>query len=90
MEAVARGDDPANVVRDDAENVCIRFPNDLRDQFVDGQSVEAIDARLENFQKILPALDGDPFFLMAGQPDHVRAQWCEAMGLVDTRWAPAE
>lgn len=85
LDAVERGDDPSGVVRDPAANECIRFPNDLRDQYLAPPSVDGVRARLAHLARTLPALEGDPFFLMAGQPPEVRAEWAWAMGLTDER-----
>ncbi len=80
MEAVARGDDPSNLVRDPAENECIRFPNELTLAFLQSPTRESVRARVEALNRIIPTLGGDVFFLMAGQPPEIRSQWNAAMG----------
>ena len=38
--------------------------------------------RLERLRQAVPSLGPDDhFFLMPGQPDHVKAEWADAMGL---------
>lgn len=80
-EAVQRGEDPSGTVRDPAANECIRFPNELRELFLTGPTVDGVRERLAAIDRAVPALAGDPFFLMAGQPAGVRAAWAHAMGL---------
>jgi hypothetical protein len=48
-----------------------------------------VRARVEALQRILPSLGGDPFFLMAGQPEPIRRAWEDAMGLTGRTGATA-
>lgn len=77
-ERVQRGEDPSNVVRHEQP---IAFPGALAARTQQVPTVTAVRERLAAIQRILPSLAGDPFFLMPGQPDHIRAAWSRAMGL---------
>ncbi|MDH4147101.1 MAG: aromatic ring-hydroxylating dioxygenase subunit alpha [Acidimicrobiia bacterium] len=81
LAAVQRGEDPSCVFRDEEANRCIRFPNDLVRRALNVPTVDAVRARLAAVAKAVPSLRGDTFFLMAGQPAAVRAEWAAAMGL---------
>ena len=82
LAAVERGEDPSGLVRDPEQNRCIRFPNDLRDGFLTAPTVAQVKVRLERLRQAVPSLGPDDhFFLMPGQPDHVKAEWADAMGL---------
>ena len=89
MERVGRGEDPSGVVRDEAANRCIVFPGSLAARTQQVATVAAVRARVEALQRILPSLGGDPFFLMAGQPEPIRRAWEDAMGLTGRTGATA-
>ena len=86
LEAVERGEDPSGVVRDPAVNECIRFPNDLRGQFLTAPTPEQLQRRLTVLKGVMPgSRPEDHFFLLEGQPDAVREEWEWCVGLRDTR-----
>jgi hypothetical protein len=70
------------VVRDPEANRCIRFPNELRRQFLTAPTPEQVAARLAGLKRVMPgSRPEDHFFLLEGQPEDVRAEWEWAMGL---------
>lgn len=81
VAAVQRGEDPSCVFRDGDPDAPIPFPNDLARRTLRVPTVEAVRARLAAIDRAVPSLQGDPFFLMAGQPPELRADWERAMGL---------
>jgi 5,5'-dehydrodivanillate O-demethylase oxygenase subunit len=84
VDAVERGEDPSGLVRDPARNECIAWPAGLRRFYVAPLPTEAIRARIAGIARAVPSLsEGERFFLLAGQPEHVRDQWDYAMGLRD-------
>jgi 5,5'-dehydrodivanillate O-demethylase len=86
LEAVERGEDPTGIVRDPEQNRCIRFPHDGRDLYLRAPSRDQIAARVAALKHLMPgSRPEDRFFLMEGQPDHVRLEWEYAMGLSPTR-----
>ncbi|MGF1596898.1 MAG: Rieske 2Fe-2S domain-containing protein [Acidimicrobiales bacterium] len=86
LAAVERGDDPSGLVRDPAENECIRFPNDIRQGFLAAPAPEAVERRLAGLKKVMPgSRPDDHFFLLEGQPDHIRQEWEWCLGLRDDR-----
>ena len=89
-----RGDDDdeeidklvTGLIRDADQNGCIRFPNDLRDQFREAPTPERLAARMAVLKRVMPgSRPDDYFFLLEGQPDEVHQEWAWAMGLSDTR-----
>jgi len=77
LELVKQGKDPKAVIRDVAENKCIRLPVAERHHVVDGLT-------REEFLKdpiCAAALKG--YMLQAGQPAKVRAAFLEAMGFTE-------
>jgi 5,5'-dehydrodivanillate O-demethylase oxygenase subunit len=84
LEAVERGEDPMGVIRDPEQNTCIRFPNQLRNQFSVAPTSEQLAGRLNLLKGLMPgSRPEDHFFLMEGQPDEVREEWEYAVGLSD-------
>lgn len=86
LERVERGEDPSGVIRDPEVNRCIRFPNDQRDAFLTAPSQEQLDRRLSVLKSVMPgSRPEDHFFLLEGQPDHVREEWEWCMGRREDR-----
>ena len=84
MEAVERGDEPSGLVRDPEQNQCIPWPHGLRRFYDAPVPTDAVRAKLVAISRVIPSLpDGERYFLIAGQPEHVREQWDYAMGLRD-------
>ena len=84
MEAVERGDEPSGLVRDPEQNQCIPWPHGLRRFYDAPVPTDAVRAKLAAISRVIPSLpDGERYFLIAGQPEHVREQWDYAMGLRD-------
>lgn len=78
MNAVARGEDPKGQVWDLADNECIEWPDSERKIIDAGMSKEEWLAANARFYT--PETD-DYFFLAEGQPEQVRIDFKEAMGL---------
>ena len=74
LEKIGRGDDPKAVIRDHEENECLRLPVVARDLLVNGMTRE--DFLVHPF--VGPKVG---YVFQAGQPEHVRAAWAEAMGV---------
>ena len=86
LAAIERGDDPSGLVRDPARNQCIRFPNEMRRNFLSAPSPELIRRKLAVFKSVMPgSRPEDHFFLLEGQPDHIREEWEWCLGLRDDR-----
>ncbi|MCL2395324.1 MAG: hypothetical protein FWC87_11640, partial [Acidimicrobiaceae bacterium] len=81
MEAVGRGEDPMGVIRDPAENVRIRWMGDpdRTERLTHAPSRERFLAQLSRGSALREP--GDYFQFYAGQPEHVRRAFEEAMGL---------
>ena len=86
MEAVERGDDPSGLVRDPAKNECIKWPTATISHYVDPITREGVVKHSAFLHTLLPGMrPEDNFFLIEGQPDHVRAEWDYLRGLTDLR-----
>ncbi len=84
LEAVERGDDPSGLVRNPEQNECIPWPHGLRRFYNAPVPTGSIRTRLVALSRALPSLPpGERYFLIAGQPEHIREQWDYAMGLRD-------
>jgi 5,5'-dehydrodivanillate O-demethylase oxygenase subunit len=79
LDAIAEGRDPSGLIREPAKNRAIELPSARREAHVEGRSLEAMladrftRARLVDF----------PF--LAGQPDAVREEFEDAMGITGLR-----
>lgn len=78
LEAIERGGDPKGIIRDPAINHCIKLPIIDRELYERGVSLAEIIA-----DPSLNPLNG--FRFQAGQPEHVRHAFLEAMGLDEER-----
>ncbi|MGI9595794.1 MAG: Rieske 2Fe-2S domain-containing protein [Acidimicrobiales bacterium] len=84
MAAVERGEEPSGVIRDPAANECIEWPSAVIDSIRGPVTPELVDLKSKGLHRLLPGLPADDdFFLIAGQPEHVRAEWLYAMGISD-------
>lgn len=76
MAAIERGEHPKGLVFDPEDNRCIKLP---------GREILARrvtrDEWWENFRAFHRNLSGDYFSLLAGQPERVRAEFEEVMGI---------
>ncbi len=82
LDAVAEGREPSGLVRDEAANECIRFPNQLTLGLGAAPTPEQVAARLAAVKRVMPgSRPEDYFFLLEGQPDEVREEWEFALGL---------
>ena len=75
LERVARGQDPKGVVRDPAINHCVSLPIAHRRAFVEGMSLEAL-LKHPIFSTQLAG-----YVFQMGQPEEIRRQYEEAMGI---------
>ncbi len=86
MAAVERGEDPSGLVRDPADNICIEWPTATIKSYTEPVTRDRVRARSDYFHTLVPDMrPEDNFFLMEGQPDHVRHEWDYLMGLSDDR-----
>jgi len=77
-ELVARGGEPKAVIRDPAQNVCVRLPVIGREYFVGGYSRANSDKRRERTPGLVQRKD---FPFLTGQPEEIRQAFRRAMGL---------
>jgi 5,5'-dehydrodivanillate O-demethylase len=77
-EIVAHGGEPKALIRDPAQNDCVRLPIIARDHFVKGYPRADIDTRPGGTRGL--AL-GTEFPFQVGQPEAVRVAFRQAMGL---------
>ena len=75
LERVARGEDPKAIIRDPGINRSVPLPIAHRNVFVDGLSLE----ELLKHPIFSTQLAG--YVFQAGQPEEVRKQYEEAMGI---------
>ena len=75
LARVERGEDPKAIVRDPAENACIRLPVALRDALVNGMTKDELARTPFASFRLYP--------FQAGQPDEVRLAYDRAMGFDD-------
>jgi 5,5'-dehydrodivanillate O-demethylase len=84
MDTVKAGGEPTGLVRDPGTNACITLPSDREEILAPALSrdewLEALRFKAER------SLNRDYFELVAGQPEEVRAQFEEAMGLDRATW----
>lgn len=86
MQAVERGDDPSGLIRDPERNRCIEWPTATINHYVEPATSASVAAHSERIHTLLPFLaPEDNFFLIAGQPSHIRAEWDYLRGLSDER-----
>jgi hypothetical protein len=79
MEEVKAGRDPICTIRDPEKNVCIALPGD-RVGF--GGSPLSKQEWLERHRQSDPTRqEGDYFPHLSGQPEHIRQEFVEAMGV---------
>jgi hypothetical protein len=80
LARLERGEDPSVVFRDPAANEGVFWPDNRREHMTEAITTEEWWRRKkESFSSALRS--GDDFFpLYAGQPEHVREQYLEAMG----------
>lgn len=75
LEAVARGHDPKGILRDPSRNVRIELPSVRRKLVKEGLTTAEILANPTHRQAMLS------YTLQAGQPEWVRQQFVQAMGM---------
>ena len=78
VELVARGGEPKAVIRDPAQNACVRLPIIGREYFVGGYSRETSDKRRGRTSGLVQRKD---FPFLTGQPEEIRQAFRRAMGL---------
>lgn len=82
MEKVRRGEDPTGVLRDPEQNKVVTWPDDRREEVTRALSREDWLKSKARFQHASGLRDpGERFIFYAGQPQHVRAAYEEAMGI---------
>jgi 5,5'-dehydrodivanillate O-demethylase len=78
LKRIAGGDDPKAVIRDPKVNECVALPVAGRETFIEGLTREQWEgARKSDVMRIAARRD---FAWLAGQPEHVRRAFDEAMG----------
>jgi hypothetical protein len=77
-ELVARGGQPKAVIRDPAQNACVRLPIIGREYFVRGYSRATGDDRRGRTPGLAQRND---FPFLTGQPEEIRQAFRRAMGL---------
>ena len=75
MERIASGGEAKGIIRDPAQNWCVELPVMERDALINGYS------RTEILADPRKRLMSTSYVFQAGQPDEVRQQFVEAMGL---------
>lgn len=78
MDAIEKGEDPKATVRDAGINACIRLPIIDRDLFVNGLTLAEHEAN-EAMRRTRSAAYNEGFLFLAGQPEHVRREFEQAM-----------
>lgn len=81
MDSLATGSDPKGIIRDPAAARCVELPIANRAAITNGLSREQIMAN--PFSRMMHT----SYVFQAGQPDHVRQQLAQAMGLEPTEFA---
>jgi 5,5'-dehydrodivanillate O-demethylase len=76
LERVAGGEDPKGTIRDPALNECVALPIAHRSAYVDGLTLDEL-LRHPVFSNQLAG-----YVFQTGQPEEIRRQYEEAMGLV--------
>jgi 5,5'-dehydrodivanillate O-demethylase len=77
-ELVTRGGEPKAVIRNPAQNACVRLPIIGREYFVGGYSRANSDKRRERTPGLVQRKD---FPFLTGQPEEIRQAFRRAMGL---------
>lgn len=86
MRAVERGDDPSGIIRDPAKNECIKWPTATIEHYTEPGTRERAMQKSAVLHRLLPQMrPEDNFFLMEGQPDHIRAEWDYLLGFSDVQ-----
>ena len=75
LERMAAGEEPKGLIRDPARNVRVQLPVANNDTTLKGMTTEQIMKEPRRRQQLTS------FILQAGQPDHVRQQMAQAMGV---------
>jgi len=75
MEAVQAGEDPKAILRDENQNDCVSLPIMERERFVNGYSLNDLDGTSTESR-----VTTKKFVFQAGQPDHVKQAYEDAMG----------
>jgi 5,5'-dehydrodivanillate O-demethylase len=75
MDRIAAGGEAKGIIRDPAQNQCVELPVMERDSLINGYSTAEI---LADPRKRLMSTS---YIFQAGQPEEVRQQFVEAMGL---------
>ena len=83
LKAIEEGRDPTGVIRDPIVNECIRYPNNLRDSIDNPPPTEVVHKGFKARKRALFPDGDDFFFLMAGQPKKITAEWKHALGMTD-------
>lgn len=81
LAAVEAGRDPMGVIRDPEQNRCIRYPNNMRDGIDNPPPKEVVHQGFAARKRALFPDGDDFFFLMAGQPPEITAEWKYALGM---------
>lgn len=86
MAAVERGEDPSGIIRDGGQNDCVKWPTATVRHYTEPKGRDEVAQWSAFLHRLLPTMrPEDHFFLIEGQPDHVRAEWDYLMGLSDSK-----
>jgi 5,5'-dehydrodivanillate O-demethylase len=79
---VEQGQDPKAIIRDAAHNVCVQLPTPRPERFLFGQARAELAAKYTRYGRNGPLeFPYWEFPYFAGQPDSIRQEFLEAMGL---------
>ena len=76
MKRVEQGEDPSALIRDAGENRCIELPVIGKEGYRDGLSAAELEEKFRRLGHGFPP----PYIFQAGQPEHIRREYEEAMG----------
>lgn len=76
LQRLERGEDPSGLIRDPDSNRCIELPIIGKEGYRDGLTAAELEARFRQIGHRFPP----PFIFQAGQPEHVRRAYEDAMG----------
>ncbi len=75
LKRIEKGEDPKCIIRDEEQNKCLELPIVDKEAFVEGMTLEEIENA-----KVESRVSANRFVFQAGQPEHVRRAYEEAMG----------
>ena len=76
LKRIENGEDPKAIVRDEELNECIKFPLIGYERMINGYPRELLEDKENIFMRATRN-----FVFQAGQPDHVKTAYEEALGI---------